>query len=292
MASNCASVSPQKPTMTSVVRLMPGHGGAQAADELEVAATLVLAAHASQHLVVARLDRQVEVLADRGALGHGRDEPVGEVPGVRGHEAQARDARPPLTVAQPVDGAQERGDVGSTVAGLAASQRGAGRRHRRSAARGQVVAPGVDVLAEQRRPPRQPAAASDGGLGEDVVEGSAALRPAREGHDAVGARLVAAVDDGQPGARTPSRARRGPPPRPPARVRGQAVGRRGHGLRPTRWRTGAPSDPARRDVRSPGGVRPQSGPSARAPRPAAGRGPRPGSAAAGRPRCRPAPSSR
>src|SRR3972149_5937317 len=37
------------------------------------------------------------------------------------------------------------------------------------------------------------------GLGEDLVEGPAPLRSAAEGDDAVGAGLVAAVDDRQPG---------------------------------------------------------------------------------------------
>ncbi len=64
VASNCASVSPQKPTMTSVEIVMPGHGLADPRQALEVVLDRVLAAHPAQDRVVARLDRQVEVLAD------------------------------------------------------------------------------------------------------------------------------------------------------------------------------------------------------------------------------------
>ena len=65
--------------------------------------------------VGARLDGQVEVLADRGALGHRGDEPRAEVPGMRRHEAEARDERPVLGVAEAVDRAQERRDVRPAV---------------------------------------------------------------------------------------------------------------------------------------------------------------------------------
>ena len=63
----------------------------------------------------------------------------------------------------------------------------------------EIVAIGVDVLAEQRDLP-----VAGGGehprLVDDLVERAAPLRPAAERHDAVGAGLVAAVDDRQPGA--------------------------------------------------------------------------------------------
>ncbi len=85
----------------------------------------------------------------------------------------------------------------------------------------QVVAVRVDVLAEQRdlaiAGRRQRA-----GLGDDVVERPAPLRAAAERDDAVGARLVAAVDDRQPGARSADPARDAcPAPPPPARVAGR-----------------------------------------------------------------------
>ena len=82
------------------------------------------------------------------------------------------------------------------------------RRRARSARSGaQVVAVGVDVLAEQRHL----AVAGRGErarLGDDLVERPAALRAAAERHDAVGARLVAAVDDRQPGGDGRAAARR------------------------------------------------------------------------------------
>ena len=63
----------------------------------------------------------------------------------------------------------------------------------------QVVAVAVDVLTEERDLPE-----AGGGqrarLVDDLVERPAALRAAAERNDAVGARLVAAVDDRQPGA--------------------------------------------------------------------------------------------
>ena len=126
----------------------------------------------------------------------------------------------------------------STV--LAAAQRAAAVRLGEARVGGQVVAPRVDVLAEQRDL-RQPAAARRARLGDDVVEGPAALGAARERHDAVGAGLVAAVDDGQPGAATPRR-RAMRPATAPARVAGSrsAVAAT---LRPTRAMTDAPSSP-------------------------------------------------
>src|SRR5439155_12550971 len=65
--------------------------------------------------------------------------------------------------------------------------------------RRQVVTIGVDVLAKERdfAVARGSQAAC---LVEDLVERSAALRAAAERDDAVGAGLVAAVHDRQPGA--------------------------------------------------------------------------------------------
>ena len=69
----------------------------------------------------------------------------------------------------------------------------------------QVVAVAVDVLTEQRDLPE-----AGGGqrarLVDDLVERPAALRTATERNDAVGACLVAAVDDRQPGADRRARA--------------------------------------------------------------------------------------
>ena len=51
-------------------------------EALAIARDAVLPAHSPQDRVVARLDREVEGLADRRAVGHGLDEPVREVPRV------------------------------------------------------------------------------------------------------------------------------------------------------------------------------------------------------------------
>jgi hypothetical protein len=89
--------------------------------------------------------------------------------------------------------------------------------------RRQVVAVGVHVLAEQRDLPV--ARGRDrSGLVDDLVERPAALRAATERDDAVGARLVAAVDDRQPGGgrrfASNGTAAHGPGPRPREVVRG------------------------------------------------------------------------
>ena len=105
----------------------------------------------------------------------------------------------PVGRAQAVDRPQQLGEVGPPVEvelpaapafGVDVAEARLGR---------EVVAVGVDVLAEQR----DLAVARRGegpGLGHDLVEGPAPLGPATERHDAVGAGLVAAVDDRQPGA--------------------------------------------------------------------------------------------
>ena len=108
----------------------------------------------------------------------------------------------------------------------------------------QVVAVRVDVLAEQRD-------LAIAGRGEracfvdDVVERPAPLRATAERHDAVGARLVAAVDDRQPGGDRGA-ARDGPlPDRQGARA-GQMVGRPDHGPADGRRRPRRTTRPDRR----------------------------------------------
>ena len=151
---------------------------------------------------------------------------------------------------------------------------------------GEVVAVRVDVLAEQR----DLAIAGRGErarLVDDVVERPAPLRPAAERHDAVGAGLVAAVDDRQPGGDRGA-ARDGPlPDRQGARA-GQMVGRPDHG--PADGRRRRPTDRSPRSAPAP--RRAPAGRRARAPRPAAGTGPPPGSGGADRPGRARGPSSR
>ena len=175
----------------------PGHGLADPVEPLAVVLDGVLATHPAQDGVGARLDRQVEVLADRVALGERGDQAVGQVPRVRRHEAQPADRRPAVRGPQPVDRADELGQVGSPGEIEPPAGPALGRDMPEPRLRRQVVAVRVDVLAEQRhlavaRGRQRPR------LVDDVVERAAPLRAAAERHDAVGARLVAAVDDRQP----------------------------------------------------------------------------------------------
>src|SRR3954469_3717394 len=91
----------------------------------------------------------MEVLADAVALGERSDEPVGQVPRVRGHEPQTADRRPPIRGPQRIDRTDQLGEVRATreietPAGPArltdGGETGLGR---------QVMAVRVDVLAEQ-----------------------------------------------------------------------------------------------------------------------------------------------
>src|SRR5439155_21944146 len=158
----------------------------------------VLAAHAVEHGVVARLDRQVQVLAHRGALRDGGDEAIGEIPGMRRDEAETRDRPAVAFQAERVDGAQEGREVRTsgrveTPAELAATSQVGEAGFRR-----QVVAVRVDVLAEESD--ADGARARQGPtLPKHVVERPRALWSAAERDDAVGASLVAAVDDRDPG---------------------------------------------------------------------------------------------
>jgi len=63
-----ASVSPQNPTITSVETAMPGTAWRISGQSLAVMLDCVLASHAAEHVVVAGLDRQVQVLADASGI--------------------------------------------------------------------------------------------------------------------------------------------------------------------------------------------------------------------------------
>ena len=68
-----ASVSPGKPTMMSVVSARSGIAARSSSTSVEVALARVRAAHRLEDPRRAGLERQVRVLADRGALGHRGD---------------------------------------------------------------------------------------------------------------------------------------------------------------------------------------------------------------------------
>ncbi len=177
----------------------PRHGLPDAREPLEIVLDRVLAAHPAQDRIVAGLDRQVQVLADALALGERGDEPVGQVPWVRGDEAQSPDGRPPVRSAEAVDGPDQLGEIGTTLQIEPTPGPALGVHVGEPRIRWQVVSVRVHVLAEERD------LAVAGGrqrprLVDDLVERPAPLRTPAEGHDAVGARLVAAVDDRQPGA--------------------------------------------------------------------------------------------
>ena len=139
--------------MMSVEIVMSGNGLADPRQPLLVVLDRVLATHPAQHRVRARLDGQVEVLADAVAVGQSRDEPVRQVPRVRGHEPEPTDRRPPVGGPERVDGTDELGEVRATreVEPPAGPARLADVREPRL--RREVVAVRVDVLAEQRHFP-------------------------------------------------------------------------------------------------------------------------------------------
>ncbi len=105
----------------------------------------------------------------------------------------------PSAVRKVVDGPDELREVGATPEVEPPAGPALGADVAESRLRRQVVPVGVHVLAEERDLPE--ALRRDApGLVDDVVERAAALRAATERHDAVGAGLVAAVDDRQPRA--------------------------------------------------------------------------------------------
>ena len=140
-------------------------------DAVEVALAVVGPPHRAQQPRGARLQRQVDVLAKRAQLGVRADHVLAHVLGMRARVAD------PL---KPVDCVQRMQQPGEA-----------------RWCRAQVAPVGVDVLPEQRdlahpvvdhRPRRL----------EQVGKRAADLPPARRGHDAVGARAVAADADLQP----------------------------------------------------------------------------------------------
>ena len=136
-------------------------------DQVTVISLGVAALHVRQHLVVAGLDRHLDVRHDLGQFGHGFHQFVGEVIGMRGQEADALDALDLM------DDAQQRGQVWTI---------------------GDVLAVAIHDLSEQRdfldalRCQRTD-------LRHDISHGTAALDAAPEGDDAERAGMRTAVDD-------------------------------------------------------------------------------------------------
>ena len=111
VAWNCSSVSPQNPTMMSVEMAMSRTASRIRARRSRVVRERVLATHSLQHLVVAGLDGQVQVLHDGLARGHGVDQPVGEIPRVRRDEAEPRNRGLAVCTLDRVDGGEQFGQV-------------------------------------------------------------------------------------------------------------------------------------------------------------------------------------
>ena len=142
-------------------------GGVDPAHALEVPVTGVLAGHGFEDGGGAGLHGEMDVVAEGGGGVDGLDDVAGEVAGVRGGEAHAADA------GEFAYGYEELGE------GHAAGW----------------VAVGVDVLAEELdfgEAEVDHLASFD----EDGSGGAGALLAAGVGDDAVGAELVAALDDG------------------------------------------------------------------------------------------------
>ncbi len=149
-----------------------GHGPAGVLDEFEVLRNGVMAIHLGQYPVRAALHRQMQVLAQVRLRGNGVNELMAGVLRVAGHEADL------------------------IIAGHRAEQvEQVGKIHLLF----QALAVAVDILAQQgdllvARFHKAPE------LGQDIAGLAALFAAADIGHDAVGAEVVAAVHNGQPGA--------------------------------------------------------------------------------------------
>ena len=141
----------------------------------------------------------MERLADRRAVGHGIDQPIGEIPRVRGDEPKARDCRASVGGAEVVDRADELGEVRAAPEVELPARPALGPDVPESRFRREVVPVRVDVLAEERDL-AEALRGDRAGFVDDLVERSGSLGAAAERDDAVGAGLVAAVDDRQPRA--------------------------------------------------------------------------------------------
>ena len=175
---NSASVSPGNPAMTSVDSASPGHGGVQALHERAEPVGVVGARHLAQHLRASRLQRQVEMAAD-AAVGGGE---------------QVRRARRPRRAARCSRCGSAPGNSPGACRSAVASSRRRSRPARRVADGSRLAAVAVRSQVDARE--HDLARAGAGvlrALAHDVVGGAARRAAARHVHDAVRARVVAAV---------------------------------------------------------------------------------------------------
>ena len=127
--------------------------------------------HRRQRPIRPRLQRQVQVLAQRGDVGHGRDRLGPQVLGMGAREAD------PANALDPAEGTQQFGE--------------------QRPAFGEVAAVRVHVLTEQRDL-HDPVARQPLDLGDDLLGRAADLAPAHGRHDAERAAIVTADLDGDP----------------------------------------------------------------------------------------------
>ena len=158
--------------MRSVVSARSGIAARSLSTSAEIALPAVRAPHRLQDPRRPGLERKVNVLADRIALRHRGDHGISEVLRMRAREADPVDAVHSVQRAQKL--AELRRELG-----------------------GEVAAPGVHVLAEERHL-ADAVARERGDLRDDVARPSALLPAAHRGDDAVGALRVAAHRDLHP----------------------------------------------------------------------------------------------
>ncbi len=139
---------------------------------VHVAPAVVGASHPFEHRARARLQRQVDLLAEGGKVGVSADHVLLHVLRVRARVADAVDAL------DRVDPCQQHGEGDSPLLG-------------------QVPPVAVDVLPQQRHL-AHPVGGEGLGLGDQLGRVAADLAPPGRGDDAVGADAVAALGDLQP----------------------------------------------------------------------------------------------
>jgi len=149
-----------------------GDHGAQLVDERHVTLPTVRAPHRLQDPRRPGLERKVNVLADRIALRHRDDHGISEVLRMRAREAN------PVDAVHPVQRAKELAELRREIGG-------------------EVAAPGVHILAQERHL-ADAGAGERGDLRDDVAGPSALLPAAHRGDNAVGALRVAAHRDLHP----------------------------------------------------------------------------------------------
>ena len=187
--------------MMSVDTATSGTSARRRAICAEVGLHRVAAAHRAEDPVGARLDREVEELADRAALRHGPEQLLVGVEGVTRREPDAVDGG--LSVDRPQEGGKVDqpgrvraigGDAVRVGARLELEERAPAAGPDPAGPVGEALPVGVHVLAQQGH------LAVAGArelldLVEDLVDRARHLLAPRRRHDAVGALLVAAFHD-------------------------------------------------------------------------------------------------